>query len=55
MSEEELIEFVNSKVNDFKKIRGGIIFRDAIPRNTVGKLMRKKMRDWAEKLDSEQI
>ena len=52
---KELIEFVNSKVNDFKKIRGGIIFRDEIPRNTVGKLMRKRMRDWAEKLDSEQM
>ena len=33
---------------DYKKIRGGIIFRDAIPRNNVGKLVRRKMREWAE-------
>ena len=33
---------------DYKKIRDGIIFRDTIPRNNVGKLVRRKMREWAE-------
>ena len=48
VTETELIEFVNSQVIDYKKIRGGIIFRDMIPRNNVGKLVRRKMREWAE-------
>lgn len=48
-TEEELIKFVNERedLEDFKKIRGGIIFRDALPRNCIGKLCRKVMRDWA--------
>ena len=53
MTENELIEFVNSKVIDYKKIRGGILFRDEIPRNNVGKLVRRKMREWAEQQQPE--
>ena len=41
---------MNEKVIDFKKIRGGIFFRDKIPRNNVGKLVRREMRDWAAKM-----
>ena len=33
---------------DYKKIRGDIIIRDEIPRNSVGKLLRREMRKWAE-------
>ncbi len=47
--EQELIEHVNKKVTDYKRIRGGVIFRKEIPRNSVGKLVRKHMRDWAKK------
>jgi len=53
VTENELIEFVNSKVIDYKKIRGGIMFRDEIPRNNVGKLVRRKMREWAEQQQPE--
>jgi len=48
--EKELIAFVNGKVTDFKHIRGGIIFRECLPRNSMGKVVRKEMRDWARKL-----
>ena len=47
-TEEELLVFVNGKVTDYKHIRGGIIFRDKIPRNSVGKLLRRNMREWAK-------
>ena len=47
--EEELVEFVNNQVSNFKRIRGGIIFKNEIPRNTVGKLLRREMREWARK------
>ena len=33
---------------DFKKIRGRVLFRDSVPRNTMGKLLRREMRKWAE-------
>ena len=46
---KDVISFVNSRVNaDFKKIRGRILFRPELPRNTVGKLLRRDMRMWAE-------
>ena len=50
VTEEEIISFVNARVNaDFKKIRGKVLFRSDLPRNTVGKLLRRDMREWAEK------
>ena len=49
VSEKDLIDHVNNQVIDYKKIRGGITFRRDIPRNNVGKLVRREMRDWAEK------
>ena len=54
MTEKELREFVNGKTKvDYKKIRGKIHFMEELPRNNVGKLVRRRMREWAEKLDAE--
>jgi len=47
-----LIQFVNGRVAYFKQIRGGIIFQDSLPRNSMGKLVRKEMRDWAKTLQN---
>ncbi len=49
-SENELVDFVNNQIEtDYKKIRGGIFFRKEIPRNNVGKLLRKELKEWASK------
>jgi len=40
-------EHVNSRVVDFKKIRGGVMVRESIPHNASGKLLRREMRAWA--------
>ena len=49
VSEEDVKNFVNGKVNaDYKKIRGRVLFRKSVPRNTSGKLLRREMRRWAE-------
>ena len=49
-SENKLVDFVNNQIEtDYKKIRGGIIFRKEIPRNNVGKLLRKELKEWASK------
>ena len=46
---DDIKSFVNSKVKvDYKKIRGDILVRKEIPRNNVGKLLRREMRKWAE-------
>ena len=52
VSENDLKDFVNSKVIDYKKIRGEVIFRNEIPHNSVGKLLRREMRLWAEKIST---
>ena len=44
VTEEHLLEFFNQQVADFKKLRGGIIFREKIPRNIIGKLLRREMK-----------
>jgi len=43
------LKHVNDQVEDFKRVRGGILFRKNIPRNTSGKLLRREMREWARK------
>ena len=49
VSERDIIQFVNSRVDaDYKKIRGRVLFRKVLPRNTSGKLLRREMRRWAE-------
>ncbi len=44
---EELTEHVNRQVADHKMIRGGVLIRESIPRNSMGKLVRRTMRKWA--------
>ena len=49
LTESEVKDFVNARVDaDYKKIRGKVIFRKNLPRNTMGKLLRREMRKWAE-------
>lgn len=44
VSESELIDYVKNKVSDHKRLRGGVIFIDAIPRSPTGKILRKGLR-----------
>ncbi|RFU77998.1 4-coumarate- ligase 2a [Trichoderma arundinaceum] len=44
ISEAELVNYVQSKVSDHKRLRGGVIFIDAIPRSPSGKILRKDLR-----------
>ena len=46
VTEEDIIGFVDEKVDDFKRIRGGVFFVDTpLPRTMVGKLRRKDVRE----------
>lgn len=44
---EEIIGFMDGKVSATKRITGGVVFLDAIPKNPSGKILRKALREQA--------
>jgi len=49
VTEDDIVRFIGEKVDaDYKKMRGKVLFRDSLPRNSMGKLLRREMRKWAE-------
>jgi 4-coumarate--CoA ligase len=46
---KELIKFVYDRVAQHKRLRGGVIFIDAIPKSASGKIMRRFLRETAKK------
>ncbi|CAH0016591.1 unnamed protein product [Clonostachys rhizophaga] len=53
ISEEDIMDFVKSKVMDYKRLRGGVRFVDAVPRSASGKILRKELRE-SRKLEDQQ-
>ena len=47
ITEQELADFVNSKVNTYYQLRGGVHIIEAIPKNASGKTMRRNLRERA--------
>lgn len=45
VSENELKEFVNSKVAPHKQLEGGIVFIDSIPKSSAGKILRRDLKN----------
>jgi acyl-coenzyme A synthetase/AMP-(fatty) acid ligase len=45
VTEEELISFIDSKVNDFKKLRGGLKIVERMPKTHSGKIKKSQLRD----------
>lgn len=43
ISSDEIMKIVEEKVDDHKKLRGGIYFAEKIPRNPQGKILRGKL------------
>ncbi|GFF53249.1 hypothetical protein IFM58399_09523 [Aspergillus lentulus] len=42
---EEIANFLNSRVSRIKRVTGGVVFVDSIPKNPSGKILRKVLRD----------
>ena len=42
---EEILDYINERVSDHKRLRGGIVFLDAIPRSPAGKILKKNLKD----------
>lgn len=45
VSPEDIIGFVRDKVVRYKRLTGGVVFVDAIPKNPSGKILRRQLRD----------
>lgn len=45
---DDIAAFVSEKVSRFKRITGGVVFLEAIPKNPSGKILRKVLRDQAK-------
>ncbi|KAK0388877.1 hypothetical protein NLU13_5120 [Sarocladium strictum] len=42
---KEIIAFVDSRVAKYKRLRGGVVFVDTIPRTSSGKILRRELRN----------
>lgn len=49
VTEQEICDWVASKVAKYKHLTGGVEVIDAIPRNPGGKIMRKDLKDMVQK------
>jgi 4-coumarate--CoA ligase len=45
---EDIVAFMDGKVSAIKRITGGVVFVDAIPKNQSGKILRKVLRERAK-------
>lgn len=49
IGEQEIKDFVKGQVADYKQLRGGVVFIDAIPKSASGKILRKNLRELAKR------
>ncbi|XP_060526778.1 uncharacterized protein LOC132702259 [Cylas formicarius] len=47
LTEEEVVKYVADNVSDTKRLRGGVVFVDEIPRNPTGKILRRVLKQRA--------
>ena len=47
MEEGEVIEYVRANLANHKRLRGGVVFLEAIPKSASGKILRKELRQWS--------
>jgi acyl-coenzyme A synthetase/AMP-(fatty) acid ligase len=44
---EEVAAFVADQLAPYKRLRGGVVFVDELPKNALGKILRRELRDRA--------
>lgn len=49
LSEDEVKKYVADRLADYKQLRGGVAFIDEIPKNAIGKFLRRELRERAKK------
>jgi 4-coumarate--CoA ligase len=48
ISEEEIKAFVASRAAPYKQLRGGVVFVQELPKNAIGKILRRELREQAK-------
>jgi 4-coumarate--CoA ligase len=49
VSATDIVQFMDQRVARIKRLTGGVVFVDAIPKNPSGKILRKLLREKAQK------
>lgn len=49
ITEEEIKEYVKQRLSPYKQLRGGVVFVPEIPKNAIGKYLRRELRDRAKR------
>ncbi|KPI37517.1 putative acyl-coenzyme A synthetase [Cyphellophora attinorum] len=49
VSEDELKRYVKERMAEYKQLRGGVVFVDEIPKNAIGKYLRRELRERAKR------
>jgi len=49
VTKEEIHEYVSKRMAPYKQLRGGIVYVDELPKNAVGKLLRRELRESTKK------
>jgi len=49
LSEDDVKNFVKERLAQYKQLRGGVKFVDELPKNALGKILRRDLRDRAVK------
>jgi 4-coumarate--CoA ligase len=47
LKEDEVIAWIRERVNPYKRLRGGVVFIDIIPKSPSGKILRRELKDKA--------
>lgn len=48
ISEDIVKDFVKERLASYKHLKGGVVFVDELPKNALGKILRRELRDRAE-------
>jgi acyl-coenzyme A synthetase/AMP-(fatty) acid ligase len=46
---QEVVDWIRERVNPYKRLRGGVVFIDVIPKSPSGKILRRELKDLALK------
>lgn len=49
VTEDEVKQWIADRLAQYKQLRGGVVFVDEIPKNAIGKFLRRELRERAKK------
>lgn len=44
LAEKDIADYVSGKVTEYKRLRGGVVFLDSIPKTPSGKILRRELK-----------